>query len=180
MKQIPLGNGMHAMIDEEDYARVSQHTWYALKLRDTTYAISYLDGRNVQYEYLHRFLMNPPDGMQVDHRDRNGLNCTWVNMRICTAQQNQRNSRALNNTTGYRGVEETRYGKFSARILVDVGVRLNLGNFNTAQEAARAYDTAAVEYHGEFATLNFPEEHPDGNDPETYSRRTALRIAACV
>jgi hypothetical protein len=178
MKQIPLGNGRFAMVDEEDYEYANQHRWFAEQHKHTTYAMSTLG--EGQRTGLHTYLMEPSDDMEVDHKDRNGLNCTTVNMRLCTRRQNMFNRVRRNDTTGYRGVTETPSQGFKVQIRDAHGVRRYVGIFNSAQEAARAYDTAAVEYHGEFATLNFPEEHPDGNDPETYSRRTALRIAACV
>jgi hypothetical protein len=92
----------------------------------------------------------------VDHKDNNGLNNQKYNLRVCTQWQNLRNStRRSNNTSGFKGVSRFR-NKWISRIRTDEG-RICLGTFNTPEEAAIAYDEAALKYHGEFANLNFPE-----------------------
>ena len=62
----------------------------------------------------------------------------------------------VTNTSGYKGVvRHHRSGRWNAQIK-DGPKSLFLGSFETAADAARAYDEAALRLRGEFARLNFP------------------------
>jgi hypothetical protein len=103
-----------------------------------------------------------PDDMSlllVDHRDGNGLNNHPDNLRAASGEQNACN-RLLNanNTSGFKGVYlDKASGRWRARVSHN-GARRALGLFDTAEEAARAYDREAVRLHGAFASLNYPSE----------------------
>ena len=106
---------------------------------------------------MHRELIDCPDGLVIDHIDRNGLNNQKSNLRTCTPQQNQQNCANRNDgkTSTYKGVwRQKQTGRFYASLFVEKGKRLYFGGFTTDREAAIAYNEAAKKYHGEFAYLN--------------------------
>jgi hypothetical protein len=89
--------------------------------------------------------------VRLDHRDGNGTNNQFSNLRLATASQNQANARRHSrNSTGFKGTSRTPSGRYRAAIGVN-GKVLNLGHFDTAEEAHAAYLAAAEEHFGAFA-----------------------------
>lgn len=142
---IPVGAGKFAIVDPADADLVSRHNWN----HTTRYATTWLDGRLV---LMHRLLMSPPDGMVVDHKDGDGLNNQRYNLRICSHQQNMCNRVNTIRTSRFKGVHFRR-DAWHAQISVN-GEKIKLGCFTSEVKAARAYDRAAKELHGEFAKTN--------------------------
>ena len=105
--------------------------------------------------YAHRlafFYMKGYWPNQIDHRDGNGLNNRWLNLRECTRSQNGANRSVYkNNKLGIKGVCYHKVNKkYTSQIKKD-GKVIRLGFFNTPEAAARAYRKAAKKYHGNFA-----------------------------
>jgi len=164
MREIPLTKGYIALVDDEDYERVSAFKWTALvakrKDRTVVYGRHYpkRDGKPQMIILLHRFIIDAPKGMDVDHRDGNGLHCWRTNLRVATRSQNLANNRHLIGASGFRGVFI--HPKWKPRARISVGNKTKyIGSFPTIEDAARAYDHAAIQEYGEFARLNFPHEH---------------------
>jgi AP2 domain len=148
--EIPLNKGFVTRIYEADRVFTDGHTWHvkAFPHGNTLYAATGIGGKTV---LLHSLLA--PDWEIVDHADRNGLNNCRHNLRDGTEFRNQANKGIQrNNTSGFKGVARN-HGRWTAYISID-GQRIYLGNFGTPEEAADAYDEAAVRYFGEYALTN--------------------------
>lgn len=158
MVQVPLTQNKFAIVDDEDAERVLQRKWhYHRKKCGGEYAKhSYRKNGKIIDVLMHRFILDAPPGVEIDHKNNNGLDNRRENLRLATSAENKRNRGIQrHNKSGYKGVQ-LEYGRWSAIIWVD-GVRIRIGTFDTKEEAARAYDKGARLWHGEFAKLNFPD-----------------------
>lgn len=157
MKSIELSRGHFAIVDDEDYDVLSKITWYSQKLKNGIFyaARKIIVGERERMVYMHRFIMNTPDGMETDHRNGDGLDNRKDNLRNCTHQQNGMNrTKQSNNHSGFKGVCWDGYHqKWLAQIQTN-GKRKRIGTFNDKKEAARAYEAEAKRLHGEFARVN--------------------------
>lgn len=162
---VALHSGDLALVDSDDLALISGYRWYTHRARNTTYARA-MDGKKPIY--MHRLISSAAQGVVVDHRNGDGLDNTKLNLRICTRKENSRSRHAgVRGISGFIGVgylgtskkpDGRRYPRskpWYARVMVDRRYVLG-GYFATAEEAAKKRDEMAIQYHGEFATLNFP------------------------
>lgn len=161
MRVLILSQGQHTVVDDHVYEWASKFKWSAVRFKNKFYAFrnGLLSDGTRRSIYLHREILKAAPGVEVDHIDGDELNNLNNNLRFCTKTENNRNRpRTTANTSGYKGVSpHSTPGKWRAYISAS-GPKKHLGLFNTAIEAAHAYDRAAVELHGEFARLNFPKE----------------------
>ena len=152
MKKIELTKGQYALIDDEDYQRVSKYKWYAGYCQDTKgyYARrTALDGNRKYPILLHRFLMNPPADMQVDHINHDTLDNRKSNLRICTRSENQRNRRKNSGCNSF-GVTKRKSGKnrFQAQLNVN-GNNVYLGVFPTEELASEKSKNYQIKHNKE-------------------------------
>ncbi len=155
MKEIPLTQGLVAMVDDEDYPLLSQFKWHAMVKDHTSYAmrrVRSVKGRQKPV-LMHRVIMSAEPGVEIDHKDGNGLNNMRANLRPCTRHQNARNVRGWG-TSKFKGVSwYPKYQKWRSVIYPDKK-QILLGYFPSETEAALAYNRAAGNHFGEFARLN--------------------------
>jgi hypothetical protein len=142
-------NGTEFLIDTKDYEKLKSFTWHRTNVG---YAATKIEGTETK---LHRFIMNAPADIQVDHINLNRYDNRKLNLRFATHKENHRNvGLQSNNTSGVKGVRYYKArSKYVAKIKVD-GKSIHLGYYTTLLEAACAYDQAALKYFGEFAWLN--------------------------
>lgn len=153
MKQILLTQGQIALVDDCDYDSLMLYDpWHAHCGHNTFYAARHSPESSTRALMLmHNIIMC---GKGIDHIDHNGLNNQRNNLRFATSRQNQQ-SRRKNQSSLYKGVtyREDR-GSWRARIRID-GELISLGYYAAPEDAAKAYDVAAITHFGEFAFTNF-------------------------
>ena len=145
-----LSNGDVVVLDKQDYKTYSGYRWY----NHDGYAARRDQSAN-KIVFLHRLINNTPDKLVTDHINGNRLDNRRSNLRSCTRRQNSYNSGSSRRTPKYPyvGITKLPYGKWRARISPDK-TTIHLGVFNTAKDAAKAYNLAAKKCYGEFARLN--------------------------
>ena len=164
MKRISLTQSKFAIVDDEDYELVSRFKWQYRKENHNHYArcqvyLGRLGGKiKTGTMYLHRLIMRPTNGMEVDHCNHNGLDCRRSNLRTCTRTQNNQNRLVTWGKSKYKGITWDKDLQKWRAYIKNGGVLKHLGVFFSESQAAVAYDYAAIEYFNEFACTNFPKE----------------------
>ena len=157
MRKIQLSQNFIVLVDDSDYDRVIKFKWYAkYDKRAKRWYVRRNKTKHQTYQMLHRFILDAPSNMQVDHINNNPLDNRKENLRLATNTQNSRNSvKPSNNSSGYKGVYWNKAAKkWHAQIRIDNGKRLYLGLFSDVKDAYTAYCEAAEKYHGEFKRLD--------------------------
>lgn len=153
---VPLTRGYEAIIDSKDIGLVEDYNWHSLITQGKVYAVrtqSTPDGK--RKVLLHRVLLGVASGVHVDHINGDTLDNRRTNLRECSNQQNQYNSKKpKTNTSGYKGVSWYKpYKKWRATIRIS-GKKKHLGYFSDLQEAYQAYCQASLENHKEFSKID--------------------------
>ena len=156
---VPLGGeaGGYAVVDVLDAEEVGRHNWCPSSSHGITYALTGFrneDGLKTTL-LLHRLvgqLAGFDLSLEVDHKNRDGLDCRRSNLRSATHQQNQANQGIrITNTSGVKGVRwHTVANKWEARVRVN-GKQYQLGTFADLSEAKAAVEEAREQLHGAFA-----------------------------
>jgi hypothetical protein len=160
----PKYGQFNVKIDSEDAERIGQHTWAVSKRSNgRVYFLNNVtqpNGKNKMVR-LHRFVMNAPDVVEVDHVHHDYLDLRKSELRLATNQENMMNRRKHRNSTStYKGVSFYKQsGKWTSQIQHN-GKGINLGYFPPTIDgelaAAVTYDIKAIKLFGEYAKLNFP------------------------
>ena len=160
------GSILETIIDLGDLARAQEisNTWGATwsPFTKSFYVKGWITGSRGGTMLLHRWLMNCPDGLDVDHKNHDTLNNTRENLRNVTRLENAQNQRLRQtNNSGYIGVCWSKgKGKWSASICIN-GKGKHLGVFNDIKDAADVARRARISFmpgylekDGEMANVN--------------------------
>lgn len=175
--RIPLTRNYIAFVDDEDFERVSRYRWSIA--HGGNWLIYAVTGSSLVIEWhrrLHALVLQAPPRIIIDHRNGNPLDNRRKNLRLCSPAENSRNSIAPDiqgKSSKFKGVWRLG-GKWIAQITCD-GAKFRLGSFDTEDDAARVYDTAALDKFKEFALTNEMMGLFDGRSPREDRK---ARIAA--
>lgn len=166
MKNIALSRGYVAIIDDEDFEKVSQYKWHASQHEKKIYAkrkrwipdesITTKQGKYVKKGYyktiaLHRVILDAPDDMEVDHINGNPLDCRKINLRVCSHEQNMWNLKGRSDSkSGYRGITWDKQTQKWRATLTYKKQFINIGRFDNLDDAIKAHQEKAKELFGEF------------------------------
>lgn len=158
MKELILKNNVTVLLDDDDYEWAIEQPKWGYNIRKQKSGELYFQVGN-KNGLLHRQLLNVTDPkIEVDHIDHDNLNNQRSNLRLCTNQQNQLNTRKRSNTSSkFKGVywiKQTQ--KWRAHCTIN-GKLKHIGLFTDELEAALAYDNFVKTLPNiEFRVLNFP------------------------
>jgi len=131
------------LIDNDDLDKVMSLAYWSA----TSHGYIHCRTKDGKILYLHRFIINAPDGAIVDHKNSNKTDCRKENLRLCTQSENTRNrTKRKIGTSKYKGVYWNKdQNKWEVKIAI---------LFDSEEKAALVYNELATKYFGEFAKLN--------------------------
>lgn len=155
---IPLSQGKFALIEDADVPFVSKFNWVVVKVRPNRFGGVFYAKCSETDKYMHVMLTNPPEGLEVDHMNGDGLDNRRSLLRIVTRSQNQANSFSKPSQSIYKGISKVKgyQDKWVAHISAN-NVSYHLGYHTGEILAAEAFDAAARLHFGLNARLNFPK-----------------------
>lgn len=167
MREMPLDGGHVALVDDADYEPLSGFSWHVSASRSgKAYVVrNNKKGLHRTTVRMHRQILGITDSaVHIDHRNGDGLDNQRSNLRIANNSENGANRRVVLSRHGFKGIHYipytqnkgrrwTRRKPWKATLTRDYKV-IHIGYFETAIEAATAYDLAAVQYFGAFAATN--------------------------
>ena len=160
-KEITLSQGLTAIVDDDDFDNLDQYYWFARRDKVTSYAVGSLSRKPADASPIigrkrrpkgqgsidrlipmHRFLLDAPDDVEVDHINGNGLHNRRCNLRLASRSENLKNRRVFKtNKLGYKGIHlEKSTGRYAVKISV---------SFATLDEAIRERDRIFRIVHGD-------------------------------
>lgn len=155
MKEVKVGQNHVALVDDEDFDRVSEWTWYLHNHGGYAATTKYRVNR-VRW-LMHRLILNAPKGVEVDHINGNPLDNRKENLRLCERRENARNTRKHKADGEYKGIWKLPSGRWTAAITKNYKAE-SLGTYDSPIVAALAYDNACRERFGAFGKPNFSDE----------------------
>lgn len=155
MREIALTRGLVAIVDDEDYERLSSLKWRAQTTGSRRHIYASTRTKDGVLLMMHREIAGALPGESVDHENGDTLDNRRCNVRRCTRSQNGANVKVVQARSGYKGVHvSTRRGRpWRAAIMVNKKSR-TLGYFDDPEDAARVYDAEAKRAFGKFAATN--------------------------
>lgn len=154
--ELSTQDGTKFLVDIQDVAKIFNYSWFIFKNKSKTYVRGY-DKTLKKKIFLHRLIMDVDNlKCQIDHINGNTLDNRKCNLRICNNSENQMNRKTnKNNTSGFKGVYSNNSKKYPWKAVIGANSkRIYLGQFKIKEDAATAYNEAAVKLHGFFAKLN--------------------------
>jgi len=139
------GDIIHCLVDSADLPKLQEHNvqWLAQwSPRGRRFYVVCREKANGEYRtiYMHRFLMDAPAHLQVDHKYHDSLDNRRGKLRVVTPRANSMNRRgaASHSQTGHRGIWPY-LGKFQLQLTID-GRKRHIGFFDTVESAIAARD----------------------------------------